>query len=161
MAYNSTDLVQGQDVFLWLGASGDTGVLAFATSVQLQVDSESISTTNKMSCAWASNLPGTKSYTISSDALYTAGSGHTGYDSLMKLMLSADTDASLVDWWIGTAVISGDTCEAYQYGLDTTKPYYHGKAQITSLSMNAGNVGEIASCSISLTGDGAPKQEGV
>lgn len=161
MAYNSTDLVQGQDVFLWLGSSGDTGVLAFATSVQLQVDAESISTTNKMSCAWASNLPGTKSYTISSDALYSAGTGHTGYDSLMKKMLSADTDASLVDWWIGTATVTGSSCENSTYTLDTTKPYYSGKAHITSLSMNAGNVGEITSSSISLNGDGAPTQGGV
>lgn len=158
MAFNvNEDLVRGGDVFLFVGGSGSTNVIAFGTSAQLQADGETISTTNKMSCKWASNLAGTNSYTVTSDSLYTAKSGLTSYDALMKMMLSGDT----VDWYLGPVTTSGSSCEAYEYTLDASKPYYHGKALITSLSLNAGNVDEIASCSATLTGSGELKQENV
>lgn len=61
--YNvNTDLVKGNDLFLYVFeqstaitaassfTSANTNVLAFATSCSLQVDGETLDTSNKMSC---------------------------------------------------------------------------------------------------------------
>lgn len=61
--YNvNSDLVNGNDIFLYVFTpssaitattdftSANTNVLAFATSCSLQVDGETIDTSNKMSC---------------------------------------------------------------------------------------------------------------
>lgn len=164
---NSQDLVRADDIFLYISesaiTSANTGqILAFATSCSLETNGETIDTSNKMSCMWNSNLSGKKSYTVSSDALYTqntTGTSVTGYDKLMKKMLSKD---SSVYWAMGvptTASTSGD-CDTNTFVLDTSKVYYHGYAAITSLNLNAGN-NEVASSSITLTGDGDLKQENV
>lgn len=154
MGYNvNEDLVKGNDIFLYI-TSGGTGttkqqVLAFATSCQMQVDGETISTQNKMSCRWASNLAGNNSYTISADALYTQTTG-VSFDDLMAMMIKGDP----VDWAMGPAIDeSALTCENKTFVLDDTKVYYSGKALITSLSLNAGN-NEVASSSVTLTGSG-------
>ena len=156
---DSKDLVRGSEIFLWIGGTGSTNVIAFGTNASLEVNGEQITTTNKMSCRWASNLAGTNSYTVSSDSLYTAQSGATSYDTLMKAMLAGEN----VDWYMGPAKAqaTGATCDEYVYELDTTKPYYSGEGLITSLNLNAGNSDEIVSCSMTLTGDGAVAQHNV
>ena len=152
MGYNvNEDLVKGNDIFLYV-TSGKS-VVAFATSAQIQVDGETISTQNKMSCRWASNLAGNNSYTISADALYTQKTGVTSYDSLMKMMIAGEP----IDWYMGPASAETGTCENRTFALDTTAVYYSGKGLITSLSLNAGN-NEVASCSITITGSGAITQ---
>lgn len=149
MTYDvNTDLVKADDLFLFL-TSGNT-VLAFATSAQLQIDGETMDTSNKMSCSWVSNLAGKNSYSISADALYTKKTGAMSFDALMELMLKRET----VDWAMGT-ITSGSTCEGDgTFTLDEAEIYYSGEALITSLSLSAGN-NEIANCSVSLTGSGA------
>ncbi len=144
MAYNvNTDLILGDDLFLYL-TSGNS-VVAFATSCSIQIDGETIDTSNKMSGRWNSNLAGKNGYTISADALYTQKDGHFSFDKLMELMVASN---QAVAWTVGNAV-DRDT-----FALDTTKPYYSGEAFVTSLSLSAGN-NEVASCSITLTGSGA------
>lgn len=160
MAYNvNEDLVRGSEIFLWVGGSGDTNVIAFATSAQLQADGETVSTSNKMSCRWASNLAGANSYTVTSDSLYTAKSGVTSFDSLMKMMIEGDP----VDWYMGPAqsADTATTCENRTYVLDATQPYYSGKGLITSLSLNAGGTDEVAQSSITITGSGELSQHNV
>lgn len=142
----NTDLVLGDDIFLYL-TTGQT-VLAFATSCSIQVDGETIDTSNKMSGRWNSNLAGKNSYTINADALYTKTSGEYSYDNLMSAMIAG----SAIDWYVGSA--SGST-----FTLDTTDTYYSGEGLITSLSLNAGN-NEVANCSVTITGSGAITKNG-
>ena len=155
MAWNTNnDLINGDKLLLYL-TSGKT-VVAYATSCSVQIDQETIDTSSKFSCKWNATLGGRCSYTISADALYCnaanadANSG-ISFDGLMKLMLEGEA----IDWYIGqeSGVTSATTCENNPHVLDTNKPYYSGKAVITSLSLEAGN-NEIASSSISMTGSG-------
>ena len=155
MAYDvNNDLVQGDDLFLYLFTatgitaateltSANTEVVAFATSCSLQVDGETIDTSNKMSCAWTSNLAGKNSYTVSADALYTQKSGATSFDAVLGYMVSRDP----IGWAIGTHAgdCSGD--------FVLSSALVAGYGLITSLSLNAGN-NEVASCSITITGSG-------
>lgn len=155
MAWNTNnDLINGDKLLLYL-TSANT-VVAYATSCSLQIDQETIDTSSKFSCKWNATLGGRCSYTISADALYcnaanAAANSGISFDSLMALMLEGEA----VDWVIGQAsgVTAETSCEDNPHTLDTTKPYYSGKAVITSLSLEAGN-NEIASSSISMTGSG-------
>ena len=145
----NTQLVRGNEFSLYL-TQGKT-VIAYATSCSLQVDSETIDTSSKFSCKWASNLGGNASYTISADALYcqNIGSG-VSFDTLLKYMVSGKQ----VSWYMGEEQdYSGSSCADNPHTLDTGSTYYNGKAVITSVSLEAGN-NEIASCSITLTGAG-------
>lgn len=142
-AYNSsTDLVLADDLFLYV-TSGDT-VLAFATSVSLDISADEIDASSKMSGAWKANLAGKSGYSLSSDALFTQTPDHYSFDQLMQHMITREK----LDWKIGHA--SDDST----FALDTTKPYYSGTGFITSLNLNGGN-NEVASCSVSITGNGA------
>ena len=166
MAYNvNTDLVKGNDMFLFITlpdtagtistAITDSEVLAYATSCSLEINAETIDTTSKMSCRWNSVMQGNASYSISTDALYAlqanmaALSAYT-IDDLFEAMV----DGKNVGWFMGQN--SADCGETPV--LDSTKPYYYGQAAITSLSISAGN-NEICQSSITLTGDGIVNKE--
>ena len=147
----NSHLVLGEEMYLYV-TSANTPV-AFATSCSVQIDGETIDTSNKMSGRWNSNLAGKNSYTISTDALYTQETGLFSFDKLMEKMISGGNDAKL-EWTIGKAKDYANE----DYELDTTKPYYTGVGFITSLSLNAGN-NEVANCSITITGSGAIEHE--
>lgn len=140
-----TDLINGDELLLYL-TSGQT-VVAYATSVSLQVDSETIDTSSKFSCRWASNLGGRASYTISADALYCNAAQGVSFDGLLEMMV----EGKPVEWYIGQEEPYEGNCDENPHTLDTTKRYYNGKAIVTSVSLEAGN-NEICTCSISLTG---------
>ena len=144
----NTQLVRGNEFSLYL-TQGKT-VIAYATSCSLQVDSETIDTSSKFSCKWASNLGGNASYTISADALYcqNIGSG-VSFDTLLRYMVSGKQ----VSWYMGEEMDHDGTCDTNPHTLDTGSTYYNGRAVITSVSLEAGN-NEIATCSITLTGAG-------
>lgn len=143
----NTDLVHGDDLLLYL-TSGQT-VLAYATSCSLQADSESIDTSSKFSCKWASAMGGKASYTISADALYCSNTDGISFDGLLEYMVTGEQ----VDWYMGQEEEHTGSCETNPHTLDTSKTYYNGKAVVTSISLEAGN-NEIATCSITLTGAG-------
>lgn len=144
----NTQLVRGNEFSLYL-TQGKT-VIAYATSCSLQVDSETIDTSSKFSCKWASNLGGNASYTISADALYCQNiESGVSFDTLLKYMVSGKQ----VSWYMGEEQAYSGSCVDNPHTLDTGSTYYNGKAVITSVSLEAGN-NEIASCSITLTGAG-------
>lgn len=144
----NTQLVNGDNLLLYL-TSGQT-VVAYATSCSLQVDSETIDTSSKFSCKWASNMGGKASYTISADALYCQDvEGAISFDKLLEFMVKGEQ----IEWYMGEETEHKGTCETNPHTLDTSKTYYNGMAVVTSVSLEAGN-NEIASCSISLTGAG-------
>lgn len=137
----NTQLILGDDMYLYV-TSGDTPV-AFATSCSVQIDGETIDTSNKMSGRWNSNLAGKNGYTISTDALYTQAEGLYSFDALMEKMV----EGGKLEWKIGKCV------DRETFALDAEKPYYSGEGFVTSLSLNAGN-NEVANCSITITGSG-------
>lgn len=145
MAFNvNTDLILGDDLYLYV-TSGNTPI-AFATTCSVQIDGETIDTSNKMSGRWNSNLAGKNGYTISTDALFTQTEGHYSFDSLMEKMV----EGGKLEWAIGRCQ------DRENFELDTTKAYYSGEGFVTSLSLNAGN-NEVANCSITITGSGEIK----
>lgn len=141
-------LVLGEEFYLYIVSGTSKEPVAFATSCSVQIDGETIDTSNKMAGRWNSNLAGKNSYSISTDALYTQETGLYSFDALMAQMIKGGADAK-VEWIIGKAKDYANQ----DYDLDETKTYYTGIAFITSLSLNAGN-NEVCSCSISLTGSG-------
>lgn len=144
----NAQLINGDNFLLYL-TSGHT-VVAYATSCSLQVDSETIDTSSKFSCKWASNMGGKASYTISADALYCQDvEGAISFDKLLEFMVSGEQ----VEWYMGEEEEHTGSCETNPHTLDTTKTYYNGKAVVTSVSLEAG-ANEIASCSITLSGAG-------
>lgn len=147
------DLINGDDLLLYL-TSGQT-VVAYATSVSVQVDSETIDTSSKFSCRWASNIGGRASYTISADALYCDAAEGISFDKLLEMMVEGEP----IEWYIGEEQAHTGSCDTNPHTLDTTKRYYNGRAIVTSVSLEAGN-NEIASCSISMTGEGEIQMSG-
>ena len=153
--YNINDLVNGDDLLLYLMGEGDTEnkVIAYATSCSIQVDAETIDVSSKFSPVWANNLNGRASYTISADALYCSikeGQKGISFNELLQYMLKRKA----VKWVVGRQIVGDDFVPDAQHALDTAQPYYTGDAIVTSVSLEAGN-NEIASCSITLTGAGA------
>lgn len=147
------DLINGDDLLLYL-TTGQT-VVAYATSVSVQVDSETIDTSSKFSCRWASNIGGRASYTISADALYCDAAEGISFDKLLEMMVEGEP----IEWYIGEEQEHTGSCDTNPHTLDTTKRYYNGRAIVTSVSLEAGN-NEIASCSISMTGEGEIQMSG-
>lgn len=147
------DLINGDDLLLYL-TTGQT-VVAYATSVSVQVDSETIDTSSKFSCRWASNIGGRASYTISADALYCDAAEGISFDKLLEMMVEGEP----IEWYIGEEQAHTGSCDTNPHTLDTTKRYYNGRAIVTSVSLEAGN-NEIASCSISMTGEGEIQMSG-
>lgn len=150
----NTDLIHGDSLLLYL-TSGQT-VVAYATSCSLQTDSESIDTSSKFSCKWASAMGGKASYTISADALYcNAKDDGISFDKLLEFMVKGEQ----IEWYIGQEQEFTGACDENPHTLDTEKAYYNGKAVVTSCSLEAGN-NEIATCSITLTGAGEIQKNG-
>lgn len=152
MAYwdQNNDIIQGNNLLLYL-TSAHT-VVAYSTSVSLQVDNEPNETTSKFSCAWSDAIGGKNSYSINADSLYTQNSGGTSFDNFIAMMVAGDQ----VEWYIGSEsgwTGDGNTCINNPHALDTTKDYYNGRAIITSCSLEAG-MDEAASCSITMQGCG-------
>jgi hypothetical protein len=149
----NNDLIKGDSLLLYL-TSGKT-VVAYATSCSIQTDSESIDTSSKFSCKWASAMGGKASYTISADALYCQTDGGISFDKLLEFMVSGEQ----IEWYIGQEEEFDGACDENPHTLDTSVTYYNGKAVVTSCSLEAGN-NEIASCSITLTGAGEIQKNG-
>lgn len=169
MAWNvNSDLVKGNDMYLYITLPDSDGtiatattaakVVAYATSCSLQIDSETIDVSSKFSCRWNAVVQGNASYTISADALYCLKAyADTNSAYTIDHLFSAMVEGKNVGWFI--AQDASDTCGTIS-GPDTTKPYYYGEAAVTSLSIEAGN-NEVVSSSISLTGSGKVNQGGI
>ena len=98
---------------------------------------------------WQGNLPGRKSYTISSEALITYKEGAMSYGTLI--------DKQIADETIPFQFAEGVAEDADNFGgtfePDPAKDSFSGEAMITSLNLTS-EQGNIARVSISLTGIG-------
>lgn len=127
----------------------DDNPLAFATTATLEISTEAVDISNKMMGGWAGNLPGRKSYTISSEALITYKEGALSYGTLIDKQINDET--------LSFKFAEGTADDADNFGgtfePDTTKDSFSGEVMITSLSLTS-EQGNIARVSISLTGIG-------
>lgn len=147
---NTEQFLLGNNFFVFDSSTGEP--LAYSTECSLSVSADAISKSNKMSGVWASNLPGQLSWEISTSALYSAAASW-GYDQMFNAMKTR-TPYTIRFGKVEDYDQITDYTDPDNYTLDAGAGYYQGQAYITSLELNAGN-NEIASFSITLTGDGA------
>ena len=152
----SLDLIQGNRLNLYL-TSAQT-VVAYGTNASLQIDTETLDTSSKFSCRWASAIGGKSNYTINCDSLYTTNSGACSFDNFVEMMVAG----SQIEWYLGQEVEqpSSVPCNENPHTLDTTKTFYNGLAIVTSCSIEAG-MDDATSCSLSLHGAGPIQRNGV
>ena len=151
----SQDLIQGNKLNLYL-TSGKT-VVAYGTNASVQIDTETLDTSSKFACRWASAIGGKSNYTINSDSLYTTNSGACSFDQFIEWMVAGDQ----IEWYLGQEVKqpASVSCSENPHTLDTTKTYYNGKGIISSCSLEAG-MDEAVSTSITITGAGPIEKNG-
>lgn len=142
----ATGLVNGTDLVIQVGTSSSNDVIvAYATSCSLEVSMDEIDQTNKSSGGWKSIIGGTRSWSISSDALYQNES---------------ETDQKgFIEFWDHLGGTAGNARTPVYVQLMRTgsvtsaNKIYHGSALVTSLSVNGGTEDQ-ATFSVTLTGTG-------
>lgn len=148
---SNTDIYRGQ-LFVFV----DGKPIAYGKDASLSVTTEEIDVSNKMmSGGWKGSLPGQKSFSVSSESLYTNKDGQLSYKTLLNKQIADE----ILDFVFGEAKVTNQTSTGGEFELDKSQPYFTGKIMITSLDLKSTN-GDIASCSSSFTGIGA-LEEGV
>ena len=148
--YSDQNLEQEQ-LFLFVNETP----IAFATSASMDVTTEEIDISNKMTGDWAAAMPGKKSFTISSESLLTRLTGAMSYDALLEKQIAGET----LDFFFGHASVTDKSNTGGIFSNDKTKKNYTGKVMITSLSLKSDN-GQIATCSASFKGIGGLSLDG-
>ena len=145
MAYvESTDLVRGEDMMLYVMVGATATPIAYATSNSLSYSLDTIDTSSKMSGDWKSAMPGQIGWTVSTDALISNTAGHVSFAKLEELMTARRP----------TQVKFGTVTDASaEFVLNASKPVRTGYAIITSLEMTS-EKGGICTSSITLQGNG-------
>lgn len=141
----STDILRGQ---LWLFL-GDVP-LAFCSSATLEISTDTIDASNKMTGNWNTAFPGKKSFTLSTSSLITQKEGAVS----VKTLADAQINDTLLDFKFGQCVAEDQTAWGGSFGLDTSKPAYSGKVMVTQTSIKS-EAGALATCDASFTGIGA------
>ena len=136
----ATGLVNGTDLLLRVGASGNEEIIASSTSCSLEVSMNEIDQTNKDSLGWKSIIGGTRSWSVSADALYqNEDPANAGFKDLWSYM---DGRTKIYIELTVAGASSGDS-----------NVYYEGSGYITSLSVNGGTEDQSA-FSVTITGSG-------
>jgi len=143
---SNTDIFKGQ-LFVFVKDSP----IAYGKDATLNITTEEIDVSNKMmSGGWKGALPGKKSFTVTSESLYTQKADQESFPSLLKKQINDET----ITFAIGESKITNQTATGGQFELDKTKPHYTGTMMITSLDLKSTD-GDIATCSASFAGIGA------
>ena len=143
---SSKDMITGDKLMLFVqteaaGAEG-TPPIAFGTSCSIEISTDTIDTSSKMSGNWKEFLVGQLGYTVSSESLLSLKTGHCSFNTLKRLMKERMPIPFVL---AKTAESEGD----FPQGDSLVK----GEAIITALSMTADN-GSICTSSITLQGTG-------
>lgn len=143
---SNTDIFRGQ-LFVFV----KDNPIAYGKDATLNVTTEEIDVSNKMmSGGWKGSLPGKKSFSVTSESLYTQKEDQESFPSLLRRQIKDET----FDFVLGEAKVDNQTATGGQFELDKSKPYYKGTMMITSLDVKSTD-GDIATCSASFTGVGA------
>ena len=134
----ATGLLNGTDLLLKAKSIGEANevVVAFATSCSLEISADEIDQTNKDSGGWKSIIQGTRSWSVSADAMY-----------------QNEAEASKKAFTDFFAKVFVELTIAGALNADANV-FYSGEAFVSSLSVNGGTEDQ-ATWSISLTGTGA------
>lgn len=136
--------VLGKDFMLFVGGKA----LALATSCKLSISAETIDTQSKDSGIWTEKDIKKLSWNGSSENLFSADKGISGYDTLFDLMLNCQP----VEAKFGIPA-NADASEVPSGGWSLPAASYSGQVLITSLELNAPD-GDKTTFSATFEGDG-------
>lgn len=137
--------VLGKDFMLFVNGKA----LALATSCKLSISTETIDTQSKDSGIWTEKDIKKLSWNGSSENLFSADEGISGYDTLVDLMLKRQP----VEAKFGIPA-NADASEVPSGGWSLPAAFYSGKVLVTSLELNAPD-GDKATFSATFEGTGA------
>lgn len=144
---NNTDIVRGDELWMFIGASSTTAPIAFATQHSLSRSLNTTQVSSKDHGNTSYTIPGEGSWTASTEALYSTD----GFTSVMDLF---DTGALV---YVTFGKISNYTAQGI---VDTENPVWTmgtpnwtGTGYITSLQASGGH-GDSATFSIEIGGVG-------
>lgn len=139
--------VKGKDLMLFVGGKA----IALAKTFTLNLSQETLDASSKDDGEWEANdIVDSKSYDISSDAVYSADeavSASVTYDTLFDKFVAGEP----VPFTCGVA--ANAAAQYPEAGWTAPTKGYSGKMMINSLSLN-GNKGEAASFSVGARGVG-------
>lgn len=149
----ATGLLNGTDLIIRMGTdSSSEVVVAYATSCSLEISMDEIDQTNKDSSGWKQIIGGTRSWSVSTEALYqneditTPAAKNTFQDFWKYLGDPTDGRTKVYVELVVAGASSGDN-----------NVFYGGDAYVTSLSVNGGTEDQ-STYSVTLTGSGALAQ---
>lgn len=133
------------------GATTGNTCFAFATNCTLNLNVDSIDITSKDSGSWADSLPNRKSWTISTDCLYSED-----YDALMQLAIGRTVFE--VQW---CSCVNTETGNTVTHAANHTVgnghyAWFKGNVFIDSINASAGT-DEAGNYSVTMTGKGKLK----
>ena len=140
----ATGLLNGTDLLLKAKSIGEANevVVAFATSCSLEISADEIDQTNKDSGGWKSIIQGTRSWSVSADAMYQ-NEAESSKKAFTDFFANVDARTKVFVELTIAGALNADA-----------NVFYSGEAFVSSLSVNGGTEDQ-ATWSISLTGTGA------
>lgn len=141
-------LINGTDLILKVGdvtnPQAGEAIIAYSTSCSLEVSMDEIDQTNKDSQGWKQMIGGTRSWSVSADALYAnEAQTNESFTSLWDFLGGTTNGRSKI--YVELSVNGGNSTD--------NNVYYHGEGYVTSLSVNGGTEDQ-ASFSVTITGSG-------
>lgn len=150
--YNeTTDLILGEELLLYVKEGTDLIPVAYATSHALSLNADSIDTSSKFSGVWKTAFPGQIGWTITAESLISRSTGHMSFQTLAKKAAKRVAIEVVIAQRKETPLDTED-----QFAADEAKTWYSGLAYITALDKKADR-GAICTSSITLQGAGALK----
>jgi len=149
----ATGLLNGTDLILKMGTDTTTDVVvAYATSCSLEISMDEIDQTNKDSGGWKQIIGGTRSWSVSCEALYqnediTSPAAKNTFQDFWKYL--GDSTDGRTKVYVELSVAGASSSD--------NNVHYSGMALITSLSVNGGTEDQ-STYSVTLTGAGALNQ---
>lgn len=123
--------------------------IAFGTSCNIDINADTLDSTNKMSGNWKEALVGQLGWTAGSESLMSKKEGHLSFKTLKSIFLKRQPITVV----LGQSVTKEEDAEgAVEFALKDE--FVRGQAVITQLSMTA-QTGQFCTCSIQLQGHGA------
>ena len=145
----ATGLLNGTDLLLKVGSgNANEVVLAFATSCSLEISTDEIDQTNKDSVGWKSIIQGTRSWSVSADAMYQ-NEAEASKKAFTDFFANVENRSKV---YVELTIAGASNSDA--------NVFYSGEAYVSSLSVNGGTEDQ-ATWSISLTGTGALSETAV
>lgn len=144
----------GDKLMLYINLSTTEGAeelvpIAFGTSCNIDINADTLDSTNKMSGNWKEALVGQLGWTVGSESLMSIKDGHLSFSKLKSIFLKRDPVVVV----LGQSVPKDETADgADEFALKTE--FVKGKAVITQLSITA-QTGQFCTCSIQMQGCGA------